>query len=94
MKAADEPFYPGLLDDDRLVFRGRNHPRTDAVLASVEPGGAIVPSLWPLEVANALVMCERRKRVSAARVAEFANFVSGGRLRLTSRRRGRLWGIL
>ena len=58
-------------------FEDETTPRTDAVLASAEPGGAIVPSLWPLEVANALVVCERRKRVSAARVVEFSNFVSG-----------------
>jgi predicted nucleic acid-binding protein len=26
---------------------------------------AIVPSIWPLEIGNALLMCERRKRISS-----------------------------
>ncbi len=31
----------------------------------------MVPSLWPLEVANALLMGERRKRTTEAKVARF-----------------------
>ncbi len=32
---------------------------------------AIVPSLWPLEVGNALLVGERRKRASEAKVTQF-----------------------
>jgi predicted nucleic acid-binding protein len=32
---------------------------------------AVVPSLWPLEVGNALLMGERRKRTSEAKVTQF-----------------------
>jgi predicted nucleic acid-binding protein len=32
---------------------------------------AVVPTLWPLEVANALLMGERRKRTTEAKVMQF-----------------------
>jgi predicted nucleic acid-binding protein len=57
-------------------FEDETTPRTDAVLATIEFGEAVVPAHWRLEVANALVVAERRKRVLPARVREFANFVS------------------
>ena len=38
---------------------------TDALFRTVQGEGAIVPSLWRLEVANALEMAVRRKRVDA-----------------------------
>ena len=38
----------------------------DAVLSQVTESGAIVPSLWRLEVANALHMAVKRKRIEAA----------------------------
>jgi predicted nucleic acid-binding protein len=34
------------------------------VLRQIEQRGAIAPSLWPLEVQNALLMAERRKRLN------------------------------
>ena len=41
-----------------------------AVLRLLESRTAIVPSVWPLEVANALVNAERRGRLKPARTAE------------------------
>lgn len=41
----------------------------DRVLDLVVDGGGIVPSIWPLEVANALAIGERRRRLSSAKVA-------------------------
>jgi predicted nucleic acid-binding protein len=43
----------------------------DAILKRVVTGKAWVPDLWPHEVANALVMAERRKRISAAQRSLF-----------------------
>lgn len=40
------------------------------VLASVEEDGAVVPSLWRLEIANSLLMAVRRGRISAKFRAE------------------------
>ena len=39
-------------------------PATEAVLNHVSEAGAVVPSLWRLEVANALQSALRRKRIS------------------------------
>lgn len=39
----------------------------DALLSAT----AMVPSLWPLEVANALLVGERRKRTTEAKVTQF-----------------------
>lgn len=39
-------------------------PYTSAALATVASEGALVPSLWPYEVANMFLMAERRGRMS------------------------------
>jgi predicted nucleic acid-binding protein len=43
----------------------------EAVEDSLPAATAVVPSLWPLEVANALVTGERRKRTTEAKVTAF-----------------------
>jgi predicted nucleic acid-binding protein len=50
-------------------FKEEASARTDAVTDLVLDRGAIVPSLWHLEVANVLIEAERRGRISAAQVA-------------------------
>jgi len=45
-------------------FEDETTPHTEAVLDRLEQATAFVPSLWPLEVANALRTAERRGRVS------------------------------
>ena len=47
-------------------FKDEQTPGTDAVLTEVTEKGATVPALWRLEVANALQMALRRKRIDAA----------------------------
>jgi predicted nucleic acid-binding protein len=42
-----------------------------AVEDSLASSSAVVPSLWPLEVANALLVGERRKRATEAKVTTF-----------------------
>ncbi len=44
-------------------FEGEGTAATDAVLDHVSIGGAMAPAVWPLEVANALMMAVRRKRI-------------------------------
>src|SRR4051794_36488121 len=41
----------------------------EAVEDSLAATAAVVPSLWPLEVANALLVGERRKRTTEAKVS-------------------------
>jgi predicted nucleic acid-binding protein len=43
----------------------------EAVQDSLETAVAVVPSLWPLEVANALVVGERRRRTTEAKANAF-----------------------
>ncbi|MFI5456604.1 MAG: type II toxin-antitoxin system VapC family toxin [Isosphaerales bacterium] len=56
----------GLVVDSSVAvawcFPDEKGPYPQSVLDSLATVGAIVPSLWPLEVANALLMGERRKR--------------------------------
>ncbi|MCL2298390.1 MAG: type II toxin-antitoxin system VapC family toxin [Proteobacteria bacterium] len=44
-------------------FAEERTPETAALLERAEGSGAVVPSLWPLEVLNALLMAEKRKRI-------------------------------
>ncbi len=47
-------------------FADERSAAADAVLDQVTESGTVVPSLWGLEVANALQMAVRRKRIDAA----------------------------
>lgn len=47
-------------------FADERSPAADAVLEQVTEAGAVVPSLWRLEVANALQMAVQRKRIDAS----------------------------
>jgi predicted nucleic acid-binding protein len=47
-------------------FKDERTPAADAVLTQVTESGATVPVLWRLEVANALQMAVRRKRIDIA----------------------------
>ena len=46
-------------------FDDEGSPAADAVLEQVAASGAVVPSLWPLEVANGLQVAVRRKRIDS-----------------------------
>jgi predicted nucleic acid-binding protein len=45
-------------------FEDEATPAADALLIRLTNGGAHVPSLWPLEVLNALTMARRRGRIT------------------------------
>ena len=52
-------------------------PQTDALRKRLEHETAAVPSLWPLEVANVMLMGERRGRTSRADAEEFIALLNG-----------------
>jgi predicted nucleic acid-binding protein len=53
-------------------FEDEATPWTEALLERVERGEeAIVPVHWPLEVLNALLMAQRRNRLTGDQVREF-----------------------
>lgn len=51
---------------------------TEGVLDLLSAGGEVfVPSVWPLEVANALLVAERRKRIPLAKVTALLIRIAG-----------------
>jgi len=52
-------------------------PYTNGVRDRLADVKAIVPALWPVEVANATIVGERRKRLDEARSSRFLALLSG-----------------
>ncbi len=50
-------------------FDDERSPGADAVLDTVAAAGAVVPALWKLEVANALLAAVRRRRIDGTYLA-------------------------
>lgn len=48
---------------------------TEGVLDQLRETQALVPVIWPLEVANVLLIAERRDRLSEAQAAHFAQLL-------------------
>lgn len=53
------------------AFEDESDGYSDAALEALASTRALVPSLWPLEVANVLALAERRKRLRPADTARF-----------------------
>ena len=53
------------------IFDDEDDPHAAAVRDRLDHDMALVPSIWPLEVGNALVVAERRRRVSRAEAVRF-----------------------
>ena len=53
------------------VFDDEDDPYAASVRDRLDTDVAVVPSIWPLEVGNALIVAERRKRVSRAEALRF-----------------------
>ena len=49
----------------------------DAVLVALEGQTAMVPAIWPVEIANALMIGERRKRIRQPEVRRFIELLKG-----------------
>ncbi len=47
----------------------------NASLSCKENGGAVVPTIWPLEIANALLVAERKKRIAPSEVGQFISLL-------------------
>jgi predicted nucleic acid-binding protein len=72
-------------------FEDETTPAADALMLKVAKEGAVVPSLWRFEVANALQMAIRRKRIdSAYRDRAFAS-LSALRIRIDDAGDGFVW---
>lgn len=49
----------------------------DAVLVALEGQRILVPAVWPLEITNAVIVAERRKRISLPEVRRFVELLEG-----------------
>lgn len=56
-------------------FEDEVGPYAEAVLDRLAETTALVPAIWPLEVTNALVVGERRGRLTEAQSARFAHLL-------------------
>lgn len=54
-------------------FEDEVEERAESILNSLFVHEVIVPNIWPVEVANVLAVCERRKRVNAMKIEAFVN---------------------
>ena len=57
-------------------FKDEATPYADAVLDSLSEAVAVVPSIWPLEVVNVLLVAERQKRLREADSVRFITLLS------------------
>lgn len=57
-------------------FKDEVHHYADRVLDSLDRSTAVVPVIWPLEVANVLLAAEKRKRLTAADSSRFLALLS------------------
>ena len=57
-------------------FRDEATAASDALLERLPAEPAVVPSLWPVELANVLVMGERRGRLDPTRSAAFLEMIA------------------
>ncbi len=56
-------------------FEDESSSRSQAVFLSIDEQKILVPSLWPLEVANVLTCAERRNRTTTVKVAKFVDML-------------------
>ena len=59
-----------------LFFSDETSPYADAVLDRLDSTRALVPALWPIEVANVLLIGERRQRAIPAQCDQFVQLLA------------------
>jgi predicted nucleic acid-binding protein len=57
-------------------FEDESNEYTDNVLESLKKATAVVPTIWPLEVANVLLLSKKHKRISEVQSASFIDALS------------------
>jgi len=65
---------------------------SEKILDILRQGEAWVPSIWPLEVANALLVAERRKRLARADVENFLSLLQELPIQVERDTILRIWG--
>ncbi len=57
-------------------FEDESTDFSEYTLEHIAKSAAVVPALWPVEVANVLVIAERKKRISHAKMIAFIELLS------------------
>lgn len=73
-------------------FVDESNAYADAVLTDLETGRAVVPSLWPLEVANTVLVGERRKRSTEAQAAAWLGILETLTIEVDGETASHAWG--
>lgn len=63
-------------------FEGEATPYASRVLDLLAADSAVVPPIWPLEIANAILTAERRQRLEAAAGSRFVELLHALPIRL------------
>jgi predicted nucleic acid-binding protein len=66
-------------------FEDEKNPYADAILRALDDTDALVPSIWPFEVANVLALSERAGRLDVARSVWFIRFLNDLPIRVDER---------
>ena len=61
------------------------------MLAALETTYAVVPALWPFEIANVLAVAERRRRISPDEIAEFLEMLRHLPIQVERREAAWIW---
>lgn len=73
-------------------FQDEANEYADSVRDSLGPWQAVVPGLWPLEVANTLVVGERRKRSTPAQAATWLGLLEALPITVDNETTAHAWG--
>ena len=57
-------------------FEDENNDYTESILSALKAAAGLVPSIWPLEITNVLLVAERRKRLSKTDSTRFLSLVN------------------
>jgi predicted nucleic acid-binding protein len=73
------------------VLPGEASDGADHLLAEVAQDGAVAPAFWSVEVANALLLAERRARISFAQLEGALRYLGDIPIALEALSRERIW---
>jgi predicted nucleic acid-binding protein len=73
-------------------FKDEADPYADAVAARFPAAHAAVPVIWPLEVANAMLMGEWRQRSTEAQAAKWLGYLGSLPIGVDDETNDRAWG--
>lgn len=76
------------------AFEGEGTPVTEAALEALREQPALVPTIWYYEIGNALVVAQRRGRLTAATAAHFVELLGQLPITAVELAAGLLWGTV